>query len=140
MRRMVRERKLSSCVTLACPAGDLAGAIRSADIFARPSADTAITADSLRAMGAGMAVVTLPSSVCDHLLGGETAVLCEKPSAEALANAIEQLITDRAGAQRIAATGMEYVRTHHPVSGMAERTANAYRTLALARATFPIAE
>ncbi|MGB2987565.1 MAG: glycosyltransferase family 4 protein [Phycisphaerae bacterium] len=140
LRRMIRERKLSSCVTLAHPAGDPSQAMHSADIFVRPSADTAFTTDGLQAMGAGMAVVTFPNTVCDYLHHGETAVICEKPTAESLANTLEQLLTDRAGAQRIATTAIEYVRTHHAVSGMAERTANAYRKLALARATFSIKE
>jgi len=114
--------------------------MNSADIFVRPSMDTAIVADVLHAMGAGMAVVSVVSEICDHLRHGETAILCEKPTAELLAGALERLIVDRAEAQRLAASAMDYVRTHHPVSGMAAQTADAYRKLALARATFPIKE
>ena len=88
----------------------------------------------------GLAVVTLPSSISDHLRHGETAVIYERPDAESLANALEQLLVDRAGARRIASAASEYVRTNHAVSAMAERTVDAYRKLALARTTFPIKE
>jgi glycosyltransferase involved in cell wall biosynthesis len=140
LRSMVHDRRLSSCVTMARPAGDLARAMHGADIFVRPSVDTAFSDDGLLAMGAGMAVVTLPSSVCDYYRGNETAVVCDKPTAESLAGVIEGLLNDRAEARRIAAAGMEYVRAHHAVSSMAQHTADAYRKLALARATFPIRE
>ncbi len=89
-------------------------------------------------MGAGMAVVTCPSPVFDFFRHGETAVVCEKAKAQSLAAAIEQLLTDRAFAQRIATAGMKYVREHHAMSSMAEGTADAYRKLALARATFSL--
>ena len=140
LRRIIQDRRLSAYVTLANPAGDPTQVMNSADIFVRPSADTSFVADVLQAMGAGMAVVTLASTVCDYLRDGETVLLCDRPSAESLADALERLITDRAEAQRLATTAMEYVRSNHPVSAMAEQTADAYRKLALARATFPIKE
>ena len=140
LRRMIRGRKLFPCVTLAHPAGGVAQAFHSADIFVRPSVDSAFNDDGLLAMAAGMAVVTSPNSICDHFRNGETAVVCEKPKAELLAGAIGQLLSDKAGARRLATTAVEYVRAHHPVSRMAERTAEGYRTLALARATFALKE
>jgi glycosyltransferase involved in cell wall biosynthesis len=140
LRKMIRGRDLSSYITLARPSGDPAQALGGADIFVRPSADSAFNADVLQAMGRGLAVVTLPNTVCDFLHHGETAYLCEKPTGESLADALEHLLDDRTETQRIAATAMEYVRANHAVSTMAERTANAYRELALARATFPMKE
>ena len=140
LRRMIRDRKLASFVTLAHPSGNLTRAMYSADIFVRPSTDTAFNADGLQALGAGMAVVAMSSSVCDHLHDGETAIACDKTTVEALAEAIERLLADPALARRMATNGLDYVRAHHAVSGMAERTANTYRQLALDRATFPIKE
>lgn len=138
LRRDIRERKLSSCVTLAHPAGDLSRAMQSADIFVRPSSDSAVAEQCLQAMGAGMAVVTCESAVCDYFRDGETAVLCAKPKAESLAGAIEELLNDRGAARRIATSGLEYVRAHHAMSRMAEDIASTYRRLALTRATFPL--
>ena len=127
---MIRSRGLSSCATLAHPAGDLTRAMRGIDIFVQPSAETAFSDGGLQAMGAGMAVVTFPNTVCDHYRSNETAVVCDKPTAQSLADAIERLLTDRVTARRIATAGIEYVRAHHAVSSMAQRTADAYRKLA----------
>ena len=140
LRRSVRRRNLSSCISFAQPLGDSSPAMHSADIFVRPISDTTFDVSVLRAMGAGMAVVSLSASICDYLRPGETAMVCSESSAESLANAIEQLLTDRALARRFAPAGMEYVRAHHGVSGMGEGVADVYRKLALSRATFSITE
>ncbi len=140
LRRMVRDRNLASYVAFAHPLGDHADAMKSADIFVRPTNDGVFTADALQAMGAGMAVVSFPSTVCDYLRHGETAVICAESTGVALADALEELIVNRDRAREVAAASADYVRSHHAMSAMAERTANTYRKLALARATFPITE
>jgi glycosyltransferase involved in cell wall biosynthesis len=140
LRRQIRERRLSGCVTLASPAGDRAQAMHSADLFIRPGSDNAFFEGALQAMAAGMVVVTTPSAASDLFEHDETAVVCDKPKGESLAQAIEQLLEDRDRARRIAMAAMERVRTHHAVSNMAQRTADTYRKLALARATFSIKE
>jgi len=139
-RRMVRDRKLTSCVTFARPDGDLARAMDNADIFVRPSDVPAFSANSLQAMAAGMAVVMLPNSICDHIRHEETALVCPEPTAEALADTFERLLADREYARRLATAAAAYVRTHHAASNMAEGIAEAYRKLALQRATFSIKE
>ena len=140
LRRAVKDADLSPRVTFAHPAGDYVHAMRGADIFVRPSEDRAFVADGLLAMGAGLAVVTLPSVASDCFRDGETAIVCAKASAECLAEAIERLYRDRNFARGLATAAAAYVREHHAMSGMAERTAQAYRELALSRATFRIEE
>jgi len=140
LRRLVRTRNLSSSVTFAPPLSDLTPAMHSADIFVRPSADSGFTADGLLAMGAGLVVVTDPSPLCDHVRMGETAIVCPHPTAESLAATIEGVLSHRQEAIRLASAAMAYVREHHAVSTMAERTAAAYRRLALTRTTFAIRE
>jgi glycosyltransferase involved in cell wall biosynthesis len=140
LRRLTRELKISSRVTFANPLGDVEQAINSADIFVHPAEDTFFTADGLQAMGAGVAVVTLANAVCDYYRHGETAIVCEKSTPEALADAIQELVSAPQEARRIATAGAEYVRTQHAMSGMADRTAAAYRRLALNRTTFAIKE
>jgi len=140
LRRLVRQRSLSGAITFAYPLGDVGHAMHSADIFVRPSADTAFAVDVLQAMGAGMAVVTFPNRLFDYLRDGETAVFCGKHSAESIAEAIEGLLVDRTEARQLAARAQDEVRAHHAVSAMAEGTAAVYRQLALARATFSIRE
>lgn len=138
LRRAVRERNMASFVTFAQPVGDTVHAMQSADVFVRPSMDTGFTVDGLQALGVGMAVATIASPVCSHFRHEETALICEKASAHALADALERLLTDHAYAQRLAENGLNYVRAHHTMSVMAERTASAYREHALNRATFSI--
>ncbi len=136
LRRLVRLRGLSGCITFAQGLPDLTAALSGADLFVRPSQDTEFSADTLQAMAAGLAVIALPNAACDHFVPGETAMVFSQATAEALADVIEALLRDRGEAERIAAGGMEHVRRHHGVSAMAERTAAAYRKLALARTTF----
>ncbi len=140
LRRLTRDRGLDTRVIFAHPTGDLVQAMRSADIFVHPSEDTALSADGLQAMGNGMAVVSFPNAVCDHYRHEETALVTAHATAESLADSIERLLADRALAQRLSTSGVEYVRTHHAWSGMAERTAATYRQFALNRATFSMKE
>lgn len=140
LRQIVRETKLSSCVTFVQPISDPGQAMRSADILVIPTNATTFTASDLEAMGAGMAIITYPSAVSDYLRNGETAIVCLKPSAKALADVIESLIKDTDRTRKIAVKAMEYVKKHHAVSTMAENTATAYRKLSWSRATFPIKE
>ena len=140
LRRLVRTRNLSSSVTFGPPLSDLTTAMQSADIFVRPSADSEFTADGLLAMGMGLVVVTDPSMLCDHIRPTETAMVCAYPTAESLAATIDGVLNHRQEAIGLATAAMEYVREHHAVSTMAERTAAAYRQLALTRTTFAIRE
>lgn len=147
IRRQIRRLGLSSVVTLAHPRGDVTGALRNADIFVLPAEAPGLSADTLQAMGAGVAVVACPGAaqplkpavraVCDHLRAGDTAAICERPTATALADTIEGLLRDREKARAMAKRGMTYVRTHHSVSEEAERIGTAYRELALSRTTIP---
>jgi glycosyltransferase involved in cell wall biosynthesis len=136
LRRQVRARRLSACVTFARGMEDPMPALAGADLFIRPAPESEFRADLLQAMAAGVAVVTMPNAACDHFRPGETAMVCAQTTPESLADVIEALLHDRAEAARIASGGMEHVRLHHGVSAMAERTAAAYRKLALARTTF----
>ena len=140
LRKMVAERKLGPWITFAHPMGGLVEAMQSADIFVRPSVHTVVSAYPLQAMGAGMAVVTFASGVCDHFRHNETAIVCSEPTPKSLADGIEVLLANKQQAREMATRGVAYVREHHSMSGMAERTSALYRQLALARATFPIRE
>ena len=140
IRQQIRRRGLSSVVTLAHPRGDITGALCNADIFVLPTETPSLSADTLQAMGAGVAVVAYLNSVSDHFRAGETAAVCERPTAEALAGTIEGLLCDRDEAQAMANRGMTHVRTHHAVSEEAQRLADAYREIALSRMTIPLTE
>jgi len=138
LRRSVRAKNLSANVAFAPRMGDLSEVLSGADLFVHPSASVAFPANTLQAMGIGLAVVAQADSVSDHLISGETAVLCTEESVETLADAIDGVLRDPAGAREMATTGLEYVRRNHGVSAMAENVAAAYRRLALAQTTFTL--
>ncbi len=140
IRRVIRERNLTSLVTLARPDGDRLEVLRSGDILVEPAAATAFRSVTLEALAAGVAVVTVADPVNDHLQAGKTAVVCEKADAALLADAIDGLLADPEKTRRMVDAGMEYVRARHTVSGMAEQTAESYRNLTFKRATYSITE
>lgn len=138
LRKIVRAKQLSAYIAFAPNFDDPTAALSSADLFIHPTSSSAFPADTLQAMGIGLALVTRPDDVSDHHRPGETACVYADASAEALADAIESLLRDRPAAQRLAAAGLEHVRRNHGVSAMAERVAAAYRRLALNQSTFAI--
>lgn len=140
LRSLIRERGLTSHVSIVNPIGGVAAAMKHADIFVQPSPGTAFLADGLQAMASGIAVVAMPNPVSDFLRHGETCLLYEKQTPEALATVLERLLADKPFARQLAENGLSYVRECHAMSTMAEQTAEVYEQLALARATFPISE
>jgi glycosyltransferase involved in cell wall biosynthesis len=138
LRKSVRARKLSGHIAFAPNFDDPTAALSSADLFIHPQSSSAFPAETLQAMGMGLALVTGPDEITDHHRSNETARVCADGSTEALADAIESLLRDRPAAQRLAAAGLEHVRRNHGVSAMAERAAAAYRRLVLNQSTFAI--
>lgn len=139
LRKQARELNVLSSVTFAHP-GDPFHVMGSADIFIHPASRDSLYVDALHAMGAGLAVVSVPDAAADFLHAGQTAFVCQKASVTDLAEAIDELLKDRALAQRLAAHAQSFVRTEHSMSGMADRTAAVYRRLLLARTTFALRE
>ncbi len=137
LRALVRKRKLESQITFANPLGETLSMMRSADLYVRPSLDTMFTSDTLTALGTGTMVIAC-AGVGDYLRHNETGLVCEEPTADALAKNLTLALTDRKRARGLALAGLEYARHHHGVSAMAEQIAENYRTAALARATFQI--
>lgn len=138
LRKFVRETRLSPRVIFADPLGDAANAMYDTDVFVNTSADSAFTVDGLQAMGAGVATVTYASTVYDYFRHGETALVCDPPTAESLAGALRTLIADRTYARTLATSARDYVRSHHSMSAMAVATAAIYRKAAMTHATFSI--
>jgi len=136
LRRLVRTNNLSSQVIFANIRTKAGEGLPGADILVVPSAKQAIVSTTLQAMGAGLAVVTLPSPVSDFIRDGQTARVCSKPTAKALADAIEGLLRDRDQARTLASTAMEYIKTHHTLTEMAQHTAEVYRLLPLRNKTY----
>jgi len=136
LRRLVRQLKLDTVVTFAQPSGDVLTAMVGADVFVHPAAGATISARSLQALGQGAAVVSVRGGVLDAMIEDQTAMLCKSGTPVDLADAIERLLTDRELARRLARNAIEYLKTHHTMSRMAELTAQTYRDLLLEHATF----
>lgn len=140
MRRMVRQSGLSHAVTFATATGEMTQVLEHTDIFVDPDPSPVLTEGGLLAMAHGIAVVAMPNAVCDYYRDRETALVCPEAKVTQLAGVLEGLIMDHAEARRIAEGGLAYVREHHSMSVMAERTAALYRRLVLAQTTFSIGE
>ncbi len=138
LRNLVRRRDLSAVVTFAAERGRTETVMTGADVFVVPAPREAISVRLLQAMGTGMACVVAPNPVCDYVQDGQTAVVCPEATPESFANAIEQLLIDRATARRIAMGGLNYVKEHHTVSETARRTADLYRRRAYSQATYSL--
>ena len=138
LREMVRQRGLAASVIFADPLNDPTSAMREADIFVRPASDSTFAFDALEAMANGVVVIACSDSVNDHLRHEETAFVISQCSPGTLVEAITIVLQDREAAKQMATRAMDYVRKHHSMSEMAERTAKVYRELALQRATYSI--
>ncbi|MBI1825644.1 MAG: glycosyltransferase family 4 protein [Planctomycetes bacterium] len=140
LRRMLREKQLSASVMFAEPLADRTAAMHGADIFIRPNGESEFAFDALHAMAMGLAVVTFSDPLNDFFQAGKTAFVCEPGSSTALAQCIEALLNDRDKARSTAKSALDYLREHHSMNEMAERTAAIYRNLAMPHATFTVGE
>jgi glycosyltransferase involved in cell wall biosynthesis len=140
LRRLVREKQLSASVMFAEPLADRTAAMRGADIFIRPNGEPEFAFDALQAMAMGLAVVTFPDPLNDFFQAGKTAFVCEPRNSMALAGCVEELLNDREKARATAKSALDYLREHHSMSEMAERTAAIYRNLAMPHATYTVGE
>jgi glycosyltransferase involved in cell wall biosynthesis len=140
LRQRARDLGVLSSVTFAHPGGNPFDVISNADIFIHPSSSGGLYLEALQAMGLGLAVVAVPDPVADFLHSGQTALVCEGATASNVADGIDDLLTDRPLAQRLAASALEYARANHSMSAMADRTGAVYRQLLLARSTFALRE
>lgn len=140
LRKLIRTRGLGAQVTMAHPGGNLLQTMHNADVYIRPASDNEFHDDVLHAMGAGNAVVVVAGPAQDYVRHGETGLICEAGSPLSLAAAIDSLLADRDRTRRIAEHALEYVRTQHPISAMADTAAEVFRRLAVSHATFTMKE
>ncbi|MGB0716616.1 MAG: glycosyltransferase family 4 protein [Phycisphaerae bacterium] len=139
-RQLVRELGLSAYVTFANPLGDASDAMDGSEIFVNPGVSPGAYVDVLRAMGMGMAVITRSDPMVDYYRHEENALICNPCNASTMAEALFRLLDDVPFARQLASGGLEYVKSTHMMSGMADRLIEMYRSLALNRATFSIKE
>ncbi len=140
LRRMVRDRGLLGRVAFSLSMDDPISAMHGADVFVDTSNEPAFREHSLQAMASGLVVVSNANASVDHLRDGETAHICPRATPQSLIDTIDKVLVDPAAAHRMALAAQQYAREHHAVSTMAQSLAATYRKLAVARATFSLAE
>lgn len=138
LRALVRQLGISEVVTFARPRADASQVMAGADISIHPAPETAISTGSLLAMATGTVVVCCAGGITDHCLDGQTAVVCADNQPATLADGIERLLGDPAGARNMAAAGMEHIKEYHSVSTMAQQLTQLYERLLLRRKTFSL--
>jgi glycosyltransferase involved in cell wall biosynthesis len=138
LRKLVQTLGLTARVTFARPLADPVTVMNGADIYVQPEIERALWAKPLQAMAAGLAVVTFEGCASDAYHDGETAVVCPERTADVLATCIEGLLKDQDRARRMGKSAQDYIRQHHAISTMAERTMEVYRQLLLHRTTFAL--
>lgn len=140
LRRMVLDRGLLPRVTFGRGLDDPGEAMQGADVFVETSPVAEFREDVLQAMATGLVVVSASNAAVDHVRDGETAFVVPGTSAQLLMETMERVLGNQAAAHRLAESAQQYVRDHHTVSGMAEQLAATYRSLIVARTTFPLPE
>lgn len=117
LEELVPER-LANRVTFSGWAADPLAALRRAHLLVLPSVAEAQPMVLLEAMSLGVPVVANAVGAIPDLLGGGAGVVVAAPDADAWADALDALLTDRAAARRIGAAGRERVRARHTVESM----------------------
>ena len=138
LRKLTQDKQVLPWVTFARPKADRSAIMAGADVFVHPGPEQAISFNSLSAMATGTLVITCAGGISDHCHDGHTAIVCPDNSPKALAAGIERALTDHEYARTLAAAGIAYVKEHHSVATMAERSMLLYQQLALRRRMFPI--
>ena len=98
-----------------------------ADLFVLPSLNEGLPLSVMEAMAAGVPVIaTSAGGTAEIVRDGVTGMLVPPGDAQALADAIRALLTDRARSTRLAAAGRDLVEREHSASAMAAATARLY--------------
>lgn len=109
---------------------DVPELLRACDVFVLPSQFEGHPLAALEAMAAGRAVVATDSGgTREAVLHGETGLLVPPGDAVALADAVRDLVADRARARRMGEAGRARVRQEFGASLMAERVTQLYDRL-----------
>jgi len=103
---------------------ELIGAL---DLLVIPSLSEGSSVVAMEAMALGKPVVaTDVGGVAEVVIDGETGRVVEPGDPEALARAVNELLTDRAGATAMGERGRTRARSHFDVADMLERTKAVY--------------
>lgn len=110
----------------ACSESEVAAALEAADLFVLPSVVAAdgqmegLPVALMESLASGVPTVsTRLSGVGEIVVDGETGLLCRPGDAADLARAIEQMVADPEGVERMSLAGLELVREQFELEGNA---------------------
>jgi glycosyltransferase involved in cell wall biosynthesis len=128
---LARERGVGDRVLLAGRAGDVKPLLKRASLFIHPARWEGFGLVVLEAMLAGRAVVaTNVSAIPEIVIDGETGLLVPPDDPEALAHAIDRLLSDGGERERLGDAGRERAHADFSVERMAAQTAAVYERAA----------
>ena len=130
LRRAVHRLKLRAHVTFVEERESNIIGTAGEDVLILPKPPADLGMPTLIAMAGGVVVLAGGAGLHDCIRDDETALLFTAGSAETLAAQLDRLIRDRPLARRLSDEGREYVRSHHQVSVMIDKTVEVYRLAA----------
>ena len=131
MEQLTRELRVEKNVTFSGSVANPVPLLLESDLFLLPSISEGLSIALLEALALGVPVVaTTGGGTPEVIESGETGVLVPPASADALARAIVELLTDRPRALRLAANGQEMVRQRFSDEKMVRRVESIYQSLA----------
>ncbi len=130
LKALCRSRGLEDRITFFDTVNDTVQSMGAIDVFVMPSRQEGLGLSVMEAQSCGCPVVAtnvggLPSLVID----GQTGLLIEPESPEAVANAVIKLFKDDDLSQRLSDNGRDFIQAKFSARGMVDKTADLYARL-----------
>ena len=135
LERRIAESGIGDTVRLVGRRDDVPVWLGAAELFALPSyGEEGVPQAIMQAMACGLAVVSTPvGAIPEVVTEGETGLLVAPRNTQALAAALERLMTDAALRRRFGAAGLEQARQRFGIELMLDRMEAVFRRFAPAR-------
>lgn len=131
LERKIRDFGLDDAVILAGYRRDIPDVLAALDVFAMPSLWEGMPYGVLEAMASSKPVIASDVNGCRDLVSnGETGLLVPPRDPRALASALEQVLSDRDLAARLAIAGRALVRREYSLDAMIDRYVELFQSLA----------
>ncbi|HOK66389.1 MAG TPA: glycosyltransferase family 4 protein [Anaerohalosphaeraceae bacterium] len=129
VRRRVRTLGLRSNLSVVPMEESIRDVLSGADIFVYLNPVRRFEPLLLEVMGTGLAIAGAPDPAGGLLQDGVTALWLEPNNELSIYTALKKLLSRPELARQLASAAQDYVRRHHPVSGMIEQLVEVYKTV-----------
>jgi glycosyltransferase involved in cell wall biosynthesis len=133
LRRQAANLGIADRVHFTGARSDMPAIYASLNVFTLPSLDEGMPMSVLEAMSAGIPVVATSVGAIPKLLNSDSGWMVAPGSAESLAEAISNALSDRGEADRRACNARQQVETRHSARAMARAYLDLYETLKTGR-------